>query len=287
MQNLINRVKLMLAPDGAGGGSTDNGTQQPGNVDLLSSAFAGAGGEKPAAKPATSGEAAAGGTETESGSKNDKQGLAPWAEQLPAELRDNKDFAAKLAKFTKVGEMAKAYLELEGKQTGIAIPGKDAKPEAIAEFWEKVGRPKAADGYSFAKDRDNDGMAFAQAAFGANLTETQAAAMLKNLQEIGQKNAAAWKSASERKLTETAAALEKEYGSKYKENMELLTRGLAAAGPNVAKLLGQAGLSGEPEIVKAFIAYGKMTAESGSTRGGNADASLKSVFEGATFDFRN
>jgi len=286
MQNLINRVKLLLAPDGAGSGSADNGDRQPGNADLLTNAFAGADGGKPAAKP-DEGDKATGGTDAGSESKKDKQGLAPWAEQLPAELRDNKDLAAKLAKFSKVGDMAKAYLELEGKSTGVAIPGKDASAEAVAEFWEKAGRPKAADGYSFAKDKDNDGMAFAQAAFGANLTETQAAAMLKNLQELGQKNAAAWKSANERKLTETAAALEKEYGSRYKENMELLTRGLAAAGPNVAKLLGQAGLSGEPEIVKAFIAYGKMTAESGSSRGGEAGGTLKSVFEGGSFEFKS
>jgi len=285
MQNLINRVKLMFAPDGAGSGSAEDGDRQPGNADLLSSAFAGADGGKPAAEPGD-GDKAAGGSKPGSGSKKET-GLAPWAEQLPPELRDNKDFAAKLAKFQKVGDMAKAYLELEGKQTGVAIPGKEATAEAVAEFWEKVGRPKAADGYSFAKDKDNEGMAFAEAAFGANLTETQAAAMLKNLQEFGQKKAAAWKSANERRLTETSAALEKEYGGKYKENMEHLTRGLAAAGPNVAKLLGDAGLAGEPEIVKAFIAYGKMTAESGSSRGADAGASLKSIQEGGTFEYKD
>jgi len=285
MRNLIHGGMLMLAPDGAGGGSAEDGNRQPGNADLLTSAFAGADGAKPAAEP-KNGDKAAGGTDAGSESKNDRQGLAPWAEQLPAELRDNKDLAAKLAKFPKVGELAKAYLELEGKQTGVAIPGKDATAEAVAEFWEKAGKPKAADGYSFAKDKDNDGMAFAQAAHAANLTETQAAAMLKNLQELGQKNLAAMKSANERKLAETAAALEKEYGGKYKENMEHLTRGLAVAGPNVAKLLADAGLSGEPEIVKTFIAYGKMTAESGSSRGGDAGAVLKSVQDGGTFEFK-
>ena len=280
-RNLMNGVMLMLAPDGAGGGSADNGNRQPGNVDLLSNAFAGADGGKPAAKPADSGDAAAGGTDTGSAK------LAPWAEQLPAELRDNPELAAKIAKFPKLGDMAKAYLELEGKAAGIAVPGKDATPEAVAEFWEKAGRPKAADGYSFAKDKERDGLTFAQAAFGANLTEAQASAMLKSLQEIGLKNAQAYKDNSNRRKTETAAALEKEYGSRYKEQMELLSRGLTAAGPNVAKLLARAGLDGEPEIVKAFIAYGKMTAESGSSRGEAAGTSLKSVFEGGSFDYKD
>ena len=286
-RNLINGVMLMLAPDGAGSGSADNGSRQPGNVDALSNAFAGADGEKPADKPANSGDAATGGTDTGSASKNDKQGLAPWAEQLPAEFRDNPELAAKIAKFPKLGDMAKAYLELEGKAAGAAYPGKDATPEAVAEFWEKAGRPKAADGYSFAKDKERDGAIFAQAAFGANLTEAQAAAMLKSLQEIGQKNAQAYKDTLGRKRTETAAALEKEYGSRYAEHMELLSRGLKAAGPNVAKLLKQAGLDGEPEIVKAFIAYGKMTAESGAPRGGEAGEPLKSILEGGSFDYKD
>jgi hypothetical protein len=267
---------------GNANGSADDGNRQPGNVDLLSNAFAGADGDKPAAKPADSGDAAARGTDTGSGSK-----LAPWAEQLPAELRDNPELAAKIAKFPKLGDMAKAYLELEGKAAGIAVPGNDATAEAVAEFWEKAGRPKAADGYSFAKDKERDGAAFAQAAFGANLTEAQASAMLKSLQELGLKNAQAYNDANNRRRTETAAALEKEYGSRYKENMELLARGLNAAGPNVAKLLARAGLDGEPEIVKAFIAYGKMTAESGASRGGEAGGTFKSVFEGGSFDYKD
>ena len=285
MHNLMNRVMLMLAPDGAGGGSADNGTRQPGNADLLSNAFAGADGGKPADKPANSGDAAAGGTDNGSGIKNDKPNLAPWTEQLPPELRDNSELAAKIAKFPKLGDMAKAYLELEGKAAGIAVPGKDATAEAVAEFWEKAGRPKAADGYSFAKDKEREGETFAQAAFGANLTEAQAAAMLKSLQEIGLSKAQAYKESIERRRSETAAALEKEYGSRYPEQIELLTRGLAAAGPNVAKLLAQAGLDGEPEIVKAFIAYGKATAESGAPRGGEAGEPIKSVLEGGSFDY--
>jgi hypothetical protein len=282
MLNLIHGGMLLLAPDGAGGGSADGGNRQPGSADLLSNAFAGADGGKPAEKPAASGDAAAGGTDAGSASK-----LAPWAEQLPAELRDNPELAARIAKFQKVGDMAKAYLELEGKAAGAAFPEKDATPEAVAEFWEKAGRPKAADGYSFAKDKEGSGEAFAQAAFGANLTEAQAAAMLRNLQEIGAKNAQAYNDANARRRTETAAALEKEYGTRYAEHMELLSRGLAAAGPNVAKLLARAGLDGEPEIVKAFIAYGKMAAESGASRGGDAGASLKSVFEGGSFDYKD
>jgi hypothetical protein len=270
------------AQAGAAAVSADNGHRQPGNADLLSQAFAGADGAKPAAKP-QEGDTAAGGAQAGSGGAKEK--LAPWAEQLPAELRDNPDAAAKLAKFPKVGDMAKAYLDLEGRPPGIAIPGKDAAPEAVAAFWEQAGRPKTAEGYSFAADAGRGGAAFAQAAFAACLTEAQAASLFAGLESIGERSAQAIRDARARQRAETAAALEKEHGSRYPEQMELLARGLAAAGPNVARLLEQAGLSGEPEIVKAFIAYGKMTAESGASRGGGAGAPLQSVFEGGSFDY--
>ena len=285
MLNLINgKANEMLAPDGAGSGSAEGGAPAPANADLLTNAFAGADGQKPAEKP--DGEKNAGGTGTGSGSDNSDLKLSPWSDQLPAEMRNNPETAAKFAKFGKVGDMAKAYLELEGKANGVVIPGKDATAQATAEFWEKVGKPKAADGYSFSKDTDSDGASFAQAAFASNLTEGQAAAMLKNLQEIGLRKQQSYLENSKRQQAEAAAELEKEYGSRYKENMELLSRGLASAGPNVARLLADAGLSGEIEIIKAFIAFGKMTAESGAPKGGEAGASLQSVFDGGTFDYK-
>jgi len=288
MLNLIKGMLTMMAADVATDGSADNSSQQAGNADLLTNAFAGADGGEPGTKPTvntTGGEKAKGDTDTKSDQLKNK--LAPWADQLPPEMRDNPDMAAKLAKFGKLGDMAKAYIELEGKAGGVVIPGKDSAPEAVAEFWEKAGRPKAADGYSFAKDKESEGSTFAAAAFEANLTEAQAASMLKSLQGIGQRNQQAYQERMKQKQAETAATLQKEYGSKYAENIELLTRGLAAAGPNIAKLLNNAGLAGELEIVKAFIAYGKMTAESGISKGDNAGQTLKSVLDGGQFDYPN
>ena len=287
LRNLIGGMQVMLAPDGAGSGSTEGGTPAPSNADLLNDAFgvntdggnadAGADGKKPADKP-KEGDKNAGRNDPGSGDLK----LSPWAEQLPAEYRNNPETAAKFAKFTKVGDMAKAWLELEGKPAGVVIPGKDASAEAVAEFWEKAGRPKAADGYSFAKDAENEGNTFAQAAFAANLTEAQAAAMLKNLHDIGAAKQKAYQEKMKQRNAETAAALAKEYGSKYAENMELLQRGLAAAGPNIAELLFAAGIAWEPDIIKAFVAFGKMTAESGFARGDGAGASLKSIEEGGS-----
>jgi len=292
LRNLIGGMQVMLAPDGAGSGSTEGGTPAPSNADLLNDAFgvntdggnatAGADDKKPADKP-KEGDKNAGRNDPGSGDLK----LSPWAEQLPAEYRNNPETAAKFAKFAKVGDMAKAWLELEGKPAGVVIPGKDASAEAVAEFWEKLGRPKSADGYSFAKDAENEGGTFAEAAFAANLSEAQAAAMLKNLNAIGAAKQKAYQESMKQRNAETAAALAKEYGSKYKENMELLKRGLVAAGPNTAKLVTEAGLMFEPEIIKVFVAYGKATAESGFARGDGAGARMESILDGGSFEYRN
>jgi hypothetical protein len=87
-------------------------------------------------------------------------------------------------------------------------------------------------------------------------------------------------------MKEAGAALKTEFGSKYQEKMELLKRGIEAAGKNVGNILHQAGLTGNPEIIKAFIAFGEMTAEGGSLRGKGAGGALKSVEDGASFEFK-
>jgi hypothetical protein len=276
MQNLNGD---MLAPEGAENGLAEGGTPAPANAEnqLLGAFGANADGGKPAVKP-VEGDTPAGGKQTEGGVK-----LAAWADQLPPEMRGDPEAAAKLARFAKVGDMAKAFLELEGRP---AVPGKDADPEEAAAFWEKAGKPKTAEGYAFAKDDGNDGGVFAKAAFEANLTGAQADALYRRLNAAGAERLQAAERGREAQLKETAAALSEEYGSKYQEKMELLARGLAAAGPNVGGLIRQAGLAGNPEIIKAFIAFGKMTAESGSSKGGGAGEPLKSVHDGGSFEFK-
>ena len=271
MHNLTRRVMLMLAPDGAAGGdagngSADDGTPAPGNAEnQLASAFEGASGaegEKPAAQPKP-GDTAAGGKQTE-GVK-----LAAWTEQLPPEIKGNPDLAAKLAQFGKVGDITKAYFELEGKSASA-----------------DAAKPKSAQEYSFAKDTEHDGTVFAEAAFKANLSTAQADALFKNLGEIGLQKAQAIMQAQAQQRSDTAAALAAEYGSKYQEKMELLKRGLAQAGPNVGRLISQAGLAGNPEIIKAFIAFGQMTAESGFVRGSGAGGTMESILDGGTFEYK-
>jgi len=264
-------VTLMTAPDSPGGGdgSADNGDAAPGNAEKqLENAFgeAGSGAAAEGAEPpdgTVKGEGPGGGPDTGSETKP-----PAWAGQLPKETRENPEAMAKLAGFAKVGDLAKAFLEREGKAAS-----------------NEAGRPETAEGYVFAKEGDG-GPEFARAAFEANLTKTQAETLYKSMKELGAAKLSALREEGGRRVRETAAALAAEYGPRYAEKMELLTRGLAAAGPGVAGLIKEAGLAGEPEIVKAFIAFGEMTSESGSSRGSGAGEPLKSVFEGGSFDYK-
>ena len=248
-------------PDAASG-SADNGTPAPGNAEdkSLASAFGDKGANNTAGTegqgtggPTQTGEKAAGDTGT--GSEAESKPPA-WFEQLPKEMRDNPETVSKLAKYQKIGDMAKTIMELEGKAADNA-----------------ADIPKTAEDYSFAKDKESGGDSLAQVAHRASLTAEQAETVYKSIKELGTARMQAMAQAQQRQLLETEAALKTEYGAKYAEKIELLTRGLDAAGPNVGNLLRQAGLAGNPEIVKAFIALGETTAESGSTRGNGAAGS--------------
>jgi hypothetical protein len=227
------------------------------------------GSPKPANEAGNGGDA--GGKQTEA--------KAPvWHEQLPPELKGN----AGLAEYQKVGDMAKALLDLKGK-AGVNLPGENASPEELAAFWEKLGRPKEAGAYSFARDKDN--AEIARMAYAANLTEGQAAALFQQLKTFGTARIQEMRQAQTAELADTEQKLKAEFGSRYPEKVEFLKRGLAAAGPQVGAALQNAGIAGNPDIVRAFIRYGELTAESGGARGGSADRQ-KSLMEGGTFNYQ-
>ena len=264
-------------------GTGEDGGRQAGNPASLMDAYAGAEGAKPAAKPGD-GEQPAGDGKAGGGETGEPVKLAPWAEQLPPELRGNAEAARSLAKYAKVGDLAKALLEAEAKLAGGGVPGSDAKPEEVAAYWEKLGKPKTAEGYAFAGEPN--GAPFAQAALEANLTSSQAGALYAGLNELGRRQAEAARDALNRRVAETDAALKREYGGRYAEKMNLFVSGCDAAGPEVRRLLYQSGLGGNPDIVKAFIAYGELNAESAAPRGGGAAQPLKPVNEGGWWTYK-
>lgn len=67
-----------------------------------------------------------------------------WRDRLPDGLKSEKT----LERFKDEASLAQSYLEIKKWQDGaIKIPGKDAKPEEIAAYREKLGIPKTAAEY--------------------------------------------------------------------------------------------------------------------------------------------
>ena len=253
------------AQSSGGSGGQPAGSPESSLADIM----AGASDTKPAGEAGNGGDA---------GGKPEGAKVPAWHEQLPPELKGN----AGLAEYQKVGDMAKALLDLKGK-AGVELPGENAGPEALAAFWEKLGRPKEPGGYSFAKDAENGEIA--RMAHAANLTESQAAALFGQMKSFGTARMQAMREAQTAELAETETKLKAEFGNRYGEKVEFLKRGLAAAGQNVGAGLQKAGIAGNPDIVRAFIRYGELTAESGGARGSGSTGPLKPANEGGWYGY--
>lgn len=271
------------------GQETDNQTQQQVSPDnngesSLSNLLGGMADKAPETKPDTNvgdkdeGEKTSADTDTE---------IPAWISQLPEELRSNADSMKQFAKFKKIGDLAKSYSELESKLGSSLIkPGDDSTDEERSAFYEKLGRPKSADGYSFANDEN--AKPFLELAFKNNLTEAQAKSLYESFNEMNQQIVKDQAQRIVQGAKETEDKLRAEYGSKYSEKLTMLERGIMAyGGPAMAKKLQNAGLLFDESFARMFIQLGEMNAEGGTfSKGAGAGNSYKSTADGGSFEFK-
>jgi hypothetical protein len=267
--------------DVTGNQSGEGSADKTGTGSSLGDAWNEAAGEtKPAEKPAVQSGDKANGT---TGSTETSAEKSPaWTEQLPEDVRSNADMMKQLAKFQKVGDIAKAYSSLESKLgSSITLPGKDAGQDEVNAFYEKLGKPKTEDGYSV---KDKDAGEFRKMAFNADLTDLQA----KKLYEWSKTQYAAQVEKQNQSYTEAENLLKKEWGKDFDTKVETFKRGVKAwAGPDVAKALQQSGLNYNPAVVKMFVKLGEISAEAGSSGSGISGGKdgYKPMSEGGGFEF--
>ena len=238
--------------------------------------------QKPETKPDdNSGDKGAGSKETADGKGSEVKHPA-WMAQLG---NIDADKAEKLSKFEKIGDLANNFLELEGKLgNSVTKPGENASAEEVEAFYRSLGKPESADKYSIEGDQAE---MFRKMAYENNLTDAQAKAFYKSLQEVGNNAIAAQKAAFDAQAKDTQVALQKEYGKDYPTKIEMLKRGIATyGGEKLGAKLQQAGLLGDYEVVKLFIQLGEQSSEAGSPGTTKAKANgYKSIAEGGTLDF--
>jgi hypothetical protein len=241
--------------------SGGNGAAQSANPTSLQSAMSGGNGSVQPANPTSPASVPAdsqpGSDPSQGNGSGNEVKLAEWTRQLPKEIRENPELAGKLSGFTKLEDFAKSYFQLEGKSD---IPGKDAKAEDIAAFWKKLGYPDKPENYAVAKEQSAE--SFIAAAHAARLTDGQATALWQSVSEGTARQIAAIRQAQQAELEATDKALQKQYGDKYPYALEMFNRGIGNS--ELKALIINAGLAGKPEIVKAFIALGEASQESGS-----------------------
>lgn len=160
------------------------------------------------------------GTENKDGESTDIQAPA-WTSQLPEEIRNNKELMAELSKFGKIGDMASAYAEAK-VQMGKSIikPDENATADDIQAFYENLGKPKTADGYSI---EDKDAQAIKELFFKNNLTDDQAKNLYGELKQIGSKAVEQNTEALRKTAAETERNLKEKYGNQYDTKRKCLS----------------------------------------------------------------
>ena len=240
------------------------------------------------AKPETKPTGTAGG-DNGTGNKDAADGKGESEVKHPAWMAQlgniEADKAEKLSKFEKIGDLAKNYLELEGKLgNSLVKPGEGASAEEVDAFYRALGKPESADKYTI--EGENTEL-FRKMAYENNLTDEQAKAIFQSLKEVGQNAVEQQKAIFAKQAAETQKALQDEYGKDYSTKIEMLKRGVAAyGGEKVGVKLQQAGLLADPDVVKMFILLGEQSSEAGSPGNGKAKAEgYKSIQQGGYLNF--
>lgn len=90
-----------------------------------------------------------GNDQTVDNGKEGNAGESPaWMGQLPDDLKGNES----LTKYPTIGELGKAFLDLQGKSEGaIKVPGEGATDEDRAAFAKALGVPESPEGYEITR----------------------------------------------------------------------------------------------------------------------------------------
>jgi len=206
-----------------------------------------------------------------------------WMKALPEPLRASKSLA-KFADGTHIENLAKSYIELEGKLgRSIEVPGKDATDEERARYYTRIGRPSVPDDYDVTVSDTELAKRLRQTAFTTGMTREQLKA---------QSDAIAVYESEKEKLsaktyTEAAAkadrALREEFGAQYESRMGYARRGYEALfSEGLRKELAKSGLSNSPEFIRVMSDLGTQIKEASLIKGtpsgsGDEDPYVKSM----------
>ena len=195
-------------------------------------------------------------------------GATDWRGSLPEDLRSH----PALTDIKDVGGLAKSFVHAQSMigADKIVMPKPDASPAEMADFYNKLGRPGAAEGYKFSETtvegvpKDEATQKWARDIFHKHgLTQKQADGLY---QDYVAKVGGDMKSMQEARGAQREQALEQlrgEWkGNEFDVNVQLAQRAVKTFGSEeLVKYLNDSGEGDNPMLIKLFANIGKQLGE--------------------------
>jgi len=185
--------------------------------------------------------------------------------QMPDELKNNEE----IAKHGSLGALGYAYLDAMKNSTGaVKVPGDDATDDERAAFYNKIGRPEAADKYELINPELPEGMkidtelgvSFRDFAHKTGLTQKQAKAAFEFYNNHMVSQFSEMEKARQEAVVKGGEALKTEWGTAFDRNMEVIKRTYERFGnEEFTKFMDDSGMGNIPIVLKTFLEIGKTT----------------------------
>lgn len=195
----------------------------------------------------------------------------PWYAAIPEEAA-RQHVEAK--GYKNPAELALANYSLTKMQReGVVVPGDNATPEETAAFYNKLGRPEAADGYDFkfgdGVTADEGMMTWAKTAFHeVGLSSKQAQALAEKWNAFAPTLGAAGTEAIQQQNTQELNDLTARWGADLDKNRVAGQRAMQALGLSADLVTRVENSIGSAAVVEMLAAIGRKSDEGGFMNGG-------------------
>lgn len=306
----------LLSDDGDGGAADTSAAAGEGSAEQKTAA-ADKSAQKPAAGAAKKPLGAGGSTDDDPKLEEQKGEYWPkdWREKAAEHMAagDKKVYDRELRRLQRVTDptgLYGMYRELEGKFTGgglLKVPGKDAKPEDVAEFHKALGVPEKPEDYFKSIQLENGAVigeadkpiadAFAAAVHKAGATPAVVTQAMNWYFKHQEEQAAALDEADDSFRREAEQALKEEYGPAFKRSINGIAAVFATApggadikneGSLYSRLMGGRTADGkiignDPDMVRFLVGIAReinpaaTVVEDGDQSGMSIDAEIEKI----------
>lgn len=177
-------------------------------------------------------------------------------------------------------DMLTSYRNLEkfagGSKSLVELPPDDAPPEKVAEFYDRLGRPKTPQDYGIAPPEGGDKALaewFTKTAHDHGLSAKQAKGLFDQWQTMTGSRMQEMEAAQREVSEQGIASLKKEWGQQYEAQITAGRRAASALGYDEAKLTALESKMGTAEMLSLFATLGsKMGEPAFASNGRSGDA---------------